>query len=744
MLAAALALTSAVLVCCSLSPGCRGHLRYTCSRGAMAGAVACFRLVADYFTRAPVVLAVCFRSTVAVQTEWVDLFERHPEYEVVDVDTTEAICRALHSLCGYFLAPGTRARHELFYFTSFAGSGKSRFCGKFAQFVSLVREGDPDASTALDSIHRVVPVGSSLPSGSLSSWVKRLHVVGINFNSSRWGLGSRDRQLFKHGPFIPLYLRILFFNKGNLASSESSSVWTTMCDQCETLLKFKLINEGTLAAAVEDFLQGLAGPTEPFMPLVIIIDELQKVSDFFATSFDGLADSYRSELCRLAGVVSGHAIFSSVESRLMTRERSSSHRPVLELLCLPRVPAAVLLREALCQNAARHVYLNFNGTLASWTFTGAASVVSEALAERGVAALGRLVGDDARFATYLAMHLQDAAVGTGALWTTIESAAKRTSFTVGDLWNAPYGSVVLAHVVLDRTVAAEDSLVDGSGARLSVTWDEVRLRGHVLAVGGATFLPRLPLYALCHLVDLSRVPRRSFLYDGIRLLLSWGQNNISWCGWEAFLVAALGILSNSRVLLRSPTDEFSLTELYPSSTHTGTGAVIVECIIQAAQPRHGVNTICLSRLMRSFIDGDQVLVNKVWKLRQGAPTLDAAVLYTTVYNELAMLCVQLKFSGEDASTVLSWRESCTWVAAMEQQCKAEAGERWADVRSRVAYIIVARRRRGPEYKKDQAARPKRVMEGAIVLCWEDLESFLGSFLFGLVQHAETLFEAELE
>lgn len=100
--------------------------------------------------------------------------------------------------------------------------------------------------------------------------------------------------------------------------------------------------------------------------------------------------------------------------------------------------------------------------------------------------------------------------------------------------------------------------------------------------------------------------------------------------------------------------------------------------------------------------------------------MDAAILYTTVYGELVLLCVQLKFSAEDTSTTLSWTDSCNWVSAMEEQCEAAAGQLWKDVMPRVAFLVVARQRMGTNYQDDKASHPRRIMDKVIVVCWEDL------------------------
>lgn len=683
-------------------------------------------------------------SPSETQTAWRLLFERHPNYEVVNVDTTDAVCRALHTLRGKFIAQGTNARLELLYFSSFAGSGKSRFCGKMAEFVSRVRLSDHDAVSFLDSSTWMVNVESPPDAGLLSEWVKGLSVIGVNFNSSRWGLSPLDRSTAEHGLFNPLYLRILFFAKADLASSDSSRAWKQFTRECGTLLKNGTINEEVLATAVEDLFHEMVGTVGPFLPLVLLVDELQKVTEFFSVTHANVGDAYRSELCRLAQVVGGRAVFSSLNSELMAQERISSNRPVQELLRLPPFSSSDLFRGVLAANAERRVYLDFSGTLASWSFTSEANAGTAELLERGVTALACLVGSDARFATYLATHFQSAAAGTGSMWSAIESAASRASFSVGALWNQAYGPVVLAHVLLGRTVSADQYLMDAKGTKLSVTWDMARLRGHVLAFGGETFQPQLPLHAVCRVANVALVPERNILYDGVSLLLSWSRGHVSWCGWEVFFVAVLGLISNSRVLLRNPVDECSLADLFTSSTHSGTGAVVSDGLIEAAQPRYGVNTITVSRLMQSFIAKDAYFVNKVWRLNRGAPALDAALLFTTVYGELVLLCIQLKFSAEDASTTLSWADSCNWVSAMQEQCAAAAGHLWNGVKPRVTFLVAARRRMGANYQDDKASHPRRVMDNAIVVCWEDLRGCTSPFLYSVIEHAETLFEAELE
>lgn len=128
-------------------------------------------------------LESCGLAPLTHQTDWVRLFERHPEFEVVDVDTTAVLHQALSDLRRHFESLNGRTRQALLFFTSYGGSGKSRTCGKLATLVSRVRRGDVDAAAALDS-GGASPLAHSLT--TLSAWVKMLRIVGINFNSSRW------------------------------------------------------------------------------------------------------------------------------------------------------------------------------------------------------------------------------------------------------------------------------------------------------------------------------------------------------------------------------------------------------------------------------------------------------------------------------------------------------------------------------------------------------------------------------
>ncbi|KAK1864087.1 hypothetical protein I4F81_006637 [Pyropia yezoensis] len=160
----------------------------------------------------------------------------------------------------------------------YGGSGKSRTCGKLATLVSRVRRRDIAAAAALDS-GGADPLAHS--STTLSAWVKTLHIVGMNFYSSRWGLGAEDRGLMSYGVFIPLYLRMLFFKMADLTEDSSSEQWQQLCKRCKTLLAAGFIDQETLADAVCNMLLDLAGQNAPFQPVIALVDELQKVADFF-------------------------------------------------------------------------------------------------------------------------------------------------------------------------------------------------------------------------------------------------------------------------------------------------------------------------------------------------------------------------------------------------------------------------------------------------------------------------------
>lgn len=130
-------------------------------------------------------------------------------------------------------------------------------------------------------------------------------------------------------------------------------------------------------------------------------------------------------------------------------------------------------------------------------------------------------------------------------------------------------------------------------------------------------------------------------------------------------------------------------------------------------------------------------------MNQDVTALDAAVFYKNEDGDPAMVCVKAKFSSKDAATRLSWADSYNWVKAMEAACAQQVGSEWNRLRGRVVYLIAARRRRGPNYEADKTAQPRRKMDQAIVLCWEDLRICLGSYFLGLLEHAETLLRAEV-
>lgn len=688
----------------------------------------------------------CGFSTPAAQPQWVRLFERHPDVKVVDYDTTDAICQALRKLRSVMTRPDGLARSPLLYFTSFGGSGKSRFCGRFGAFVTRLQQEDPAAAAALratpaDDASPVFGTHSSatLANADLVSWSQQLRLVGLNFSSTHWGLGFTDQALVKHGLFIPLYLRILFFSKGDLRSDASSLAWKRLGARCLQLLQGGLITQYTLAGAVDDLLQDLVGPTVPRRPLVILVDEIAKVDDHFADHAAGVAARYRSQLCRIADSVGGHVVFSSVYASLLMDETRSSGRPVQELLKLPLVSTAFILAAALRHNAQRGVFLSYDGSVASWKLSLSDT---HALSDRGVAGLACLVGDDARFATMLARYLMAAPVGTGAVWTYVVGAAEQSSFALPLLWDETYWAVVFAHVLLDREVAANRRV---RGGVEPVTWDQVRLRGLVHAVGGARFVPKLPLFALWYLLRQPTVDDSTYLHRGICRLLSWSSSGVSWCGWETFFEACLMVLDNARAVLSQGCNVYqSLARLFPSETHQGVADIIKSDSVDAAQPRLNVRTATLGCLMRATVDGDQQFVNYVYKLNQCAAAIDAAVLYQTRDGQLSLLCIQLKFSSQHASTSLSWAESCRLVQAMQKQAAEVAAHSWADVRGRVAFLVGARCKRGARYAADRAACPASVMDSAVVLCWEDLRNALGPFLVGLADHAETIFEAEVQ
>lgn len=694
-----------------------------------------FARVYDVTTRSPIVwflVSSCGRRQPRQQPAWVKLFERHPEDEVVDLDTTLVVCQALRFLCGLHLEADNR--RLMTYFTSFPGSGKSRLCSKIAEFVYLLSCRD---SAALAAVEQHIPHARA----PTIKWASRACVVGLNFNSSRWAMSGDDKALSAYGLLVPLYVRIIFFMQADLDDPHSTQNWVNLCSSCQMLLRVGLVNEASLYKIARGLLRGLAGASAPFRPLIIIVDELHKVQRFFSPEVPHAADKYRSAICQLADQVEGYTLFSSLGAHLMLNEHIASGRPVRHLPCHLLLPTRAIFQEVLEFNVQRGVFLNCQGVLANWVL-GDAPPAGKLDLERGVAALTFLVGDDVRFATFLARQLMTGAVGADSIYLLIQRAARRTAFSHGRLWEQKYGPVVFAHVIQERRAPFDRLLTDQNANLLDVDWDEVRLRGHVQATGGRDVLAKLPAYALWRFIQTNPARNEHGIYKGIRQLLTWTDGSVSWYGCESFFHGCIVTLDSARALTWSE-QTISLSALYPSLTHSGSDAIITDRLLVSPRPRFRVRTSTLSILVNNLVDGTGSMYDYVWRLNQGAAALDAVVFYEREDGAPAMLCVQIKFSSQDSTTRLSWADSYKWVSAMEAACAEQAGARWRNVRGRVAYLIAARRRRGAFYEIDKTKHPRRIMEKAIVICWEDLRMCLGSFLFGLLEHAKTLFEAEV-
>lgn len=102
----------------------------------------------------------------------------------------------------------------------------------------------------------------------------------------------------------------------------------------------------------------------------------------------------------------------------------------------------------------------------------------------------------------------------------------------------------------------------------------------------------------------------------------------------------------------------SMSALYPSSTHTGSDAIVTDRLLASPRPHFRVRTSTLSILVNNLVDGTGSMNDYVWRLNQGATALDAVVFYDREDGAPAMLCVQIKFSSQDSTTRLSWADSC--------------------------------------------------------------------------------------
>lgn len=179
------------------------------------------------------------------------------------------------------------SRRPLSYFTSFPGSGKSRLCGKFAQFMGLLRCEDPAAT---ETLRLEVPSADA----AAAKWARRVHVVGLNVYSIQRSLCGDDKTLSELGLLVPLYLRIIFFVRADLDAPSATHDWEDLCSFCQTLLKLRFIIEAPHRQAVRDQLRGLAGSSPPYQPLIIIANEIHTVRNFFSPEAFHAADKIRS------------------------------------------------------------------------------------------------------------------------------------------------------------------------------------------------------------------------------------------------------------------------------------------------------------------------------------------------------------------------------------------------------------------------------------------------------------------
>lgn len=203
------------------------------------------------------------------------------------------------------------------------------------------------------------------------------------------------------------------------------------------------------------------------------------------------------------------------------------------------------------------------------------------------------------------------------------------------------------------------------------------------------------------------------------------------------------VLNSAFAFMWSPGD-CSVAERYPSSTNTYRDKIIADRVPSAVRPFFRVRTITLSNLSRERRMGQEgPIYDCVWRLNPNAAAMHATVFYEQGEEGSMLLCVQIMFSKDDSTSMLSWRDSCDWVSATEATPVREARSYWTTFRGRVGYLIASRRQRGPREEADKAVSSCSVMNKAIVLCGEDIKTCLGPFLFGVLYLAETMLEAEV-
>lgn len=565
----------------------------------------------------------------------------------------------------------------LFYLASFPGSGKTHLCRQLAEVLDKLRSDDKRTS---DELLGAAQRGAALPRPAMCAeellltpqtveWAKKVQLIGVNFNSERWNLNSTDRELARdYGKFIPLYLRILFFAVADVSNADAAeAAWLQLGTSSVAALKAGPLTEAAFEAAVLDLFRRRCGSSAPHRPFILVVDELAKARSFCPDVYavdevhPDAPSSFRSQCCALANKVNGHVLVSSLDEALPAAETVASGRHAQEVVLLPPFPTRKLVVRALRRLSRKGLCLNDGGQLVQ---VGEGSD-SRDFIEPFASTLSALVGSDARFAIHLSDALE-AAVAGSTLSAAVTTAASEDVVTCAGVWDHPAADIIVAHAIRGAEVLSVSTLAELVPRDVAVvrpaaehTWDEVRLKGLIQAVGGPTFVVKMPLYVVWTLDESAAraQPLRQALLtmvdrSGDTTLLKWQTWEALWNNLEIALAQARWLVSRS--------DLESLSVMYPCTSFVGGSLSFI--LADTKFLPTGVATLLLPSLLQSFFSDDLSLTKLVWRMPHNAVAIDAVRFVADQAGKLRVLCYQTKMS--DVDKALSWNGACELVKSM--------------------------------------------------------------------------------
>lgn len=215
-----------------------------------------------------------------------------------------------------------------------------------------------------------------------------------------------------------------------------------MGKRCVKAVADGLLKPDHLREEVEAFLFRRCGALAPHAPLIIVVDEVSKGTEFSREVYKqdrkrpDAAATFRSECCCLADLVNGRALVISLDDDLPQAETTASGRSAIEAARLPLYPVTKLLEDVLRDlSENQDMHLNFEGKLVIASDDGGLSRISDR-----AASFAAIVGADVRFASYLREQLVAAKCGD-QLSLLLESACNATGMSCSKIWSQPDGEL---------------------------------------------------------------------------------------------------------------------------------------------------------------------------------------------------------------------------------------------------------------------------------------------------------------